>query len=177
MTHKLPISEKAWKVKWRHISEGHYLSDDVVYAETRGKAKSKWMGILCDYKLCRDEEITFKNAPVVRCPDEDKLWCEGESLSQYQIRHREIEKEKQKQGYEILADPKITHCYIRKNGSYYRPNCCGYTEFQLFAGVYTKEEAIKEVSHCSDLFAIPINTEEHNTYLQKQISEIQSRLI
>lgn len=168
---------KAWRLKTREISEGYHHSDDVVYADTRGAAKSLWLSEIEPAELMNGEEVTYLNIPVVRAKDHDRAVYDGEILKPYEIRWREIEKEKQKELYVILADPEISHCYIRKGGYYYRPNCCGYTEFKLFAGIYEKHEAAKYVSGCSELTAVPINTIEHNAYLNEHITEIQSRLI
>lgn len=76
----------------------------------------------------------------------------------------------------IAKNKKVTHCYIKK-GSYYRPNSCGYTDFQSLAGVFTKEEAISEANHCNDVWIIPINNESHNKMIVQAIKELSTRLI
>jgi len=70
----------------------------------------------------------------------------------------------------------ITHCYIRK-GSYYRPNACGYTDYQAKAGIYTKEDALKHAEHCSELTLIPIENAKHNAMLLEEVNELLSRII
>lgn len=77
----------------------------------------------------------------------------------------------------ILKNKKITHCYIRKNGSYYRPNCCGYTDFRHKAGVYEKEDAVNQSLSCSELIVIPINVSEHNEMLLQAIKDISENII
>lgn len=86
------------------------------------------------------------------------------------MKRREAKHEK------ILKDAAITHCYIRK-GSYYRPNWCGYTDFQHRAGVYTKEEAVNHANKCNEITVVPINAKEHNDLLNAEIQDIQSRLL
>jgi hypothetical protein len=168
---------KAWRLKTSEISEGYHYTDDVVYADTRGTAKTLWLREIDPAELMNGDTITYLNIPIARAKDHDRGVYKGDILKPYQIRQREREEEKQKELMVILADSEISHCYIRKGGVYYRPNCCGYTEFQLFAGIYTKQEAAKYVTNCDELTAVPINTKEHNEYLNENILKIQSRLI
>lgn len=70
----------------------------------------------------------------------------------------------------------IKYFYIKKNGLYYRPNSCGYTERRFWAGVYTEEE-IKDHKGCDELTFVEINVEEHNQILRKEIETIKSNLI
>lgn len=56
----------------------------------------------------------------------------------------------------FLDDKSITHCYITKNGWYYRPNSSGYTDIKEEAGIYTKEEGVKHALSCDKLLLIPI---------------------
>ena len=71
---------------------------------------------------------------------------------------------------------KVTHCYIKK-GPYYRPNACGYTDYVVRAGVYTKEEAIEHAKHCRELRLIPINVAEHNKFIKEEIQDLLSRIL
>ena len=68
-------------------------------------------------------------------------------------------------------------CYIKKYGSYYRDNYCGYTDFECFAGVYPMEEAKKHAKGTIEFELIPINTIEHNENLEQMIKSMQKRLI
>jgi len=77
----------------------------------------------------------------------------------------------------IEKSKKITHCYILKNGSYYRPNSCGYTEVTSRAGIYTKEDAVKRARASQELFLIPIDNAEHNKMILEEIQELSSRVI
>lgn len=77
---------------------------------------------------------------------------------------------------QIAKNKKITHCYIRK-GPYYRPNHCGYTDFRVEAGVYTKEEALHSAENCKELTIVPINIEKHNAEIIKKVNDLLSRYI
>ena len=78
---------------------------------------------------------------------------------------------------QILKSKKITHCYIRKNGSYYMPNACGYTEFKHMAGVYTKEDAVDSADKCKELYLVPIDNVAHNKMIMDKVQEIATRYI
>lgn len=77
----------------------------------------------------------------------------------------------------IERSKKVTHCYILKHGSYYRPNACGYTGYRVRAGIYTKEDALRQARSCRDLYIVPINQAEHNQLLADEIKEISTRFI
>lgn len=77
---------------------------------------------------------------------------------------------------QIAKSKKITHCYIRK-GPYYRPGSCGYTDYTVKAGVYTKEEAISHAERCRELTLVPINNAEHNELIMEEVKDLLSRFI
>lgn len=72
---------------------------------------------------------------------------------------------------------KPSYCYIMKDGYFYRPECCGYTEFRRRAGIYETEDAISQARSCRDLKVVPVDLEEHNKMLSDEIQEMQSRII
>lgn len=77
---------------------------------------------------------------------------------------------------QIAKSKKITHCYIRK-GSYYRPGSCGYTDYKVKAGVYTKEEAINHAERCRELTLVPIDNAKHNELIMDEVKDLLSRYI
>lgn len=81
-----------------------------------------------------------------------------------------------KQIDKILRNKKIIYVYIRKHGSYYKPNCQGYTDDNIKAGIYPKEYATQLALQCGDLILIPIDVFKHNldvhTELLKQTTEL-----
>lgn len=77
---------------------------------------------------------------------------------------------------EILMNPSVKYCYIRK-GSYYRPNSCGYTDYKHKAGVYTKEDAVDHAKGCRDLSLEIVDVPEHNQMIQSEIQELQKRIL
>ncbi len=71
----------------------------------------------------------------------------------------------------------ITHCYILKDGMYYKPGHCGYTDFVTRAGVYPKDEAILSAEKCKELYLIPVINEEHNAGIIKEVQDLLTRYI
>lgn len=76
----------------------------------------------------------------------------------------------------LAKNKKVTHVYIIK-GVYYRPNCCGYTDYRTRAGVYEKEDAIQQATSCRDLTLIPINFEEHNNEIIDAVKDLLTRYL
>lgn len=175
---------KAYKLNRNYLdttNESVFMNyiPEYFYAENEKDARVEALKIVSDHDLkdyC-DNEITYISCKVKRVKEHDKILVNGQYKTKKQI---DIENEKQLRLdflQSILNDDTITHCYIMKRGTYYRPNSCGYTEFKLFAGIYDKKEAISDGVSCSDLTIIPIDITEHNEYLNKHLTEITSRLI
>ncbi|MCI5208526.1 MAG: hypothetical protein D3910_06980 [Candidatus Electrothrix sp. ATG2] len=76
----------------------------------------------------------------------------------------------------IMRDQTVTHVYIKKGGSYYRSNSCGYTGQRLHAGIFPKSE-IKRHLGCNELEFIPVDNQVHNDFLRKEIAALQNRMI
>ena len=76
----------------------------------------------------------------------------------------------------IEDDNSLMWFYVRK-GMYYKPNSCGYTDFQNKAGIYQKDEALSHARGCDDITIVPVNIEEHNKSISNEIKSLQSRLI
>lgn len=176
---KKPI-KKAWAINWDEIDEGYYYSGniDVVYAETRSKARGKFFSDtdICDYKLYGGDDIEFINIPFKRCKGADKYNIDGEVLTEWQYEEKQTEIKRQNILDNILNDSNISHCYIKK-GSYYQDNWAGYTDFKSRAGVYIKKEAISHARNVREIDIIPINKEDHNTIISLEIDKLKKRLI
>ncbi len=174
------LKQKAYKVDFGKIDEGYLASDIVCHAETIGKAKVKLLReIGSDYWKLKytDEEITFKNIPVVRASECDLFEFEGKDLSMARINEIAKERDRKADLDAMLDNPKIEFCYIKKRGMYYRPNSCGYTDFTIKAGVYDKKDAVSEAKFCDEIYLIPIDIEEHNDRIQDAINDLHTRLI
>lgn len=171
---------KGYKIDLNKISEGYLYSPVFCVAESINKAKSELvkkakyesMTIIPGHK-----DITYTNIPVVRYPEADLKYFEGMFISNNEI--DEILKKRKREAYfqSIIDDPNITHCYIRKHGSYYLPKACGYTQRLAFAGVYEKSDAVSHGRGCDDLQIIAINADEHNEMIIEEIETLRSRLI
>lgn len=169
--------QKAWEINFSKIEEGYLYSDTITYAENRNKAKSNLMAYADDMVLKETgESPNYLNIPVKRCNHLDKILFEGNFLTKLKISEVLSYRERISKLQELLNDSSITHCYIKK-GSYYRPNSCGYTDMKHRAGVYTKQDAFNSAISCRDIDLIPININEHNAMIQKEIDELSSRLI
>ncbi len=77
----------------------------------------------------------------------------------------------------LSKNKSITHCYIRKDGYYYKPSSRGYTDRIEGAGVYEKQEAISHAEHCKDISLVPIDVNQHNESIKKEVYDLLSRII
>ena len=181
---KLPIAEKAYNV-W-HVGmlsdnphEGYSMSDlNVYYAETPSKAKTQCT-LVWDYHI-DGEEPKFTDIKVRRCKSADKVIFEGETITRSGI-DRLIERRNRDSAVDkLLLDNPNSKAYILKGGLYYRPNSSGYTEFKQFAGVYDLEYAVSSVKSTSlsdYMRPIVIDVEEHNSMINKTITDLKTRLV
>lgn len=178
-TKDLQVIEKGWQINLLWIDEGYLYSECVCSATTKGKAKSKLLkqNEVRNMILRTGEELTFLNIPLIACPEVDLVMYEGEPVRRNKV--SEIEQRKAHQGslQAIIDDVAVTHCYIRKRGTYYQDNYCGYTEYRIAAGVYPKADAVNHCRRCEDLTAVPIDIEDHNAHLNKHIESVKQRLI
>lgn len=171
----MKIVQKAWQVDLSKIEEGYYYSKDIKYAETRSKAKSQYCWD--DYSLIYGEgACTYLTLPVIRCKEADKYEFEGEQKTKQQIGEIKNERKRQAKLDSMLNDPNITYCYIDKGG-YYCPGWSGYTSFKSKAGVYTIEEGIQHAKSVREVHIVPINIQEHNEIIEKEINDLKSRLL
>ncbi|OBQ56076.1 hypothetical protein JJL45_05315 [Tamlana sp. s12] len=176
---KLEIVEKAYELNLDNISNGHLYPEEVVFAESRGKAKTLLSRQICieDYKLDWEEEMTFLNMPVRRAKQYDKVLFRGEEMRREQVEYKIRVEEENAKIEKYLEDPKITHCYIKKRGSYYGWNKCGYVSYSTHAGVYPKEEAVPYCKNSLELTCVPIDNAEHNENILNQIKRLKKGLI
>ncbi len=176
------MKTKAYQLNNSNFNEPWFAPEITVYADTRGEAKQlilaqiRWYDHVDKY----DEPIGFLNIKVVRAKHLDLKLVNGEYKTQFKIdedkRYDDFNAELDK----LLIDYKGGFAYVKKGGSYYRPNSCGYTEFRTRAGIYTIQEAVREVRGCSlmdCMQAVPIDKIEHNKLLQDEIDSLSSRLL
>jgi len=171
------LSQKAYEVNLNKIDEGYLYDEIICYAENINKAKVKFLKENIDlYLSSTSEEVTYITIPVIRCKQADKFHFEDKELTLSQIENILQERKRINELYDLLNDQSFQFCYIRKGG-YYRPNYCGYTEYQHLAGVYQKEDAVRHAISCDALTIIPIDIKEHNKMIQYNIEDLKSRII
>lgn len=175
----LPIVEKAWKINLDQLDGGYESSEIVCHAENINKAKAalldkvKYDGWKLRYT---GAELEYINMPVIRAAEYDLVIFEGEKVTLNKVAEIKAKRERLAHLDGILNNESIKYCYIRK-GSYYGPNCCGYTQYKFQAGVYTKEDAVSQAKSVSELYLEPINIEEHNEMIKVKIADLSSRII
>jgi len=175
----LEVIEKGYKINFNGIDEG-YLAGEEKYcsALSKGKAKSiLWERVKYDgWRLFNGEEVTFLNLPVIRDKEGDKYEFEGSLKTLHQVTCIQAERLRNERLDDILKDENIKFAYIKKGG-YYRPNHCGYTDNRVRAGVYTKQDAVKEARHCKQVDIVVIDINEHNSLILKEIESLNSRIL
>jgi len=180
-------AKKAYRVNTRNLYSGHesiamgYLNS--FYADNEKEARKAALRELSDHGIendSNDEPLTYISVKVYRCPDTDQFLIDGRLRTRWQIEEDKKRVDRDNEFKQMLANNPGAYAYIKKGGYYYKPNHCGYTEFQVYAGVYTLEEAVRTccgMSLSDYMRPILINVEEHNASVNKQIEELKTRLI
>lgn len=177
------ISKKAWCLNLNAIEEGYLHGGFIVLAKNRNQARSKMIeeikyeSIELNKFYNSSTEITYLNVPIRRCKECDLVKFEGEELERWRVKNRIDHRLRMKELDSILEDDSVIHVYIKKRGSFYGSNFCGYTGCIEKAGVYKKEEAIKHARSCDELLIVPISTEDHNKMLAQKIDALKSKIL
>lgn len=175
-------TEKAWEVPQHIFKEPWFAPEIIVYANTRSEAKTKALNELGydEYLDKWGEPIGFLNIKILRHKMSDKYLVNGELKTKEQIDRDKSYRDRDEMLDKLLSDYPNSMAYIKKGYQYYMPNNCGYTELKEVAGIYTLEDAIQSVKHCSiddNMQAIVINKEEHNNMITDKINDLKTRLI
>ena len=176
----MKLVEKGYKLNLDLIEQGFCYDDRYTSATSRNKAKSNiWNQIKYDgHKTYLGDQVTYLNIPIKRYEDGDLFLLEdGRKMTIEDIKYENVKIERNKKLDDILNDTNVKYCYIKKRGLYYRPDNCGYTEYKISAGIYSKEDAVGSGRGCHDLIIVPIDIQEHNKVLQEHIESVKSRLI
>lgn len=179
--HKIyPMKEKAYKIDLNLIDEGFLLEDIVVYAHCRSKAKVAMLKKLKTESISElksGEAISFLNVPIVRSYMNDKLLFEGKIYTVSVLSDLIHCRERKKMLESILSNESITHCYILRHNSYYRPNYAGYTDKKLYAGLYPKSEAVSHARSVDDVVLEISTAKDHNDLILAEISKLENLFI
>lgn len=176
------MKQKAWIINTSNFNEPWFAPTDVFYGDTRNEARTEALNhIRHDNFTDKDDEpIGLLNIRMQRLKGADKILVDGVYKTVADIEYEKQKKEFNEKLDNLIIDNPNGYAYVRKGGSYYRPNSCGYTEFITRAGVYPIKEAVAEVRGCSlsdRMDVILIDIEAHNATLTKEIESLQSRLI
>ena len=167
------------------IQDGQgFYTDVIFYDDTQGGAKAKAVVYASENGALDEngEELTFLSVRVVRSPDSDKYVTNeaGTVWTKNQIDRHNARIVSDQNFDKIAADNPGAFAHIKKNGMYYRPGSCGYTERRLDAGIYPVLEAIQEAKGCDlrDFFYIEIiDPEKHNLEIERKVAELNLRRI
>lgn len=176
----MKLIRKGYKINFDKIHEGYLSAGVYTNAESRNRAKQQ---LLRDVKydgwklMYTNEELTYLNIPIKRDKAVDILLVNGVEIKRYEYDRQQIINKRNEELDSILNNPTVRYCYIVKGNAYYRPNCKGYTDRKIRAGVYDKSDAISQGKSCEDLRIIPIDVEEHNAMILDSINDLKSRII
>jgi len=177
---KYKLIKKGYKINFNKIEEGYLASEVVISAKTRNEARSLLSAKIYyeSWKLkYSDKDVSYLNIPIKRAEEHDIVLFQGKEIARYKVEQLLREKERSLELDKILDNKDVVFCYIVKGGYYYKPNSCGYTSFQSRAGVYEKSDAVKDAKMCDELWVRPIDIEEHNRIINKEIEILQQGLI
>ena len=177
----LPIIEKAYIV-WHEGMLGfgpeifNEVSDiPVTYATTPSKAKSvstEW----AEWEL-NGEWPKWTDLKVKRAKNADIVLFEDKEVKRYQVESILYNRKRKAKLESFLDDPVLTHCYIMKRGTYYRPNSSGYTSRKHQAGIYTIKEGVEDAISCNELWLERISKADHNAMLEKHLEETKQLML
>ncbi len=179
----MKLIEKAWIINNSNFEQPWFVPEDIYYAETSGKAKTKILNSYdIDDLLDKNGNIlTFLTLKLIRAKNGDKyLLSDGSIRTLSTIKYFKEKKERDDKLDSIYIKNPNSKAYIRKGGYYYRNNFCGYTEYQIEAGIYSIIEAIdsvKKTSLESNLSLELINDHEHNLMIKSKIAELENKII
>ena len=177
----LKIIKLGYKVDLNKIHDSYFITEIATIAENKTEARSillnKINELNQDLIYYTGESITLKNIPLIRAEEYDKVLFEDSEIVRWKIPILIASRERNNKHDEILNNYDIEFCYIIKDGLYYRPKYAGYCDNIKDAGVYSKEAAVDSAKKCEDLIIIPIDINEHNKIIQKEIDKLKSKII
>lgn len=177
---------KAYLIKWlpsNHEAVVMGWMSQIVCAENEKSARNEALQKLAEHDIEYDhygEPFTYISIRLKRSPEYDKFMIDGRIKSREDIDYDKKKEDRDNEFRQMLADNPNSYAYIRKGGYYYKPNHCGYTEFQTYAGVYSLDAAVKEclgMSLGDYMRPVLINVDDHNDMVNKHIEGLKTRLI
>ena len=146
---KETIVKKAWSISAKDLIEPWHHDDIVVFADTRGEARSKgldelrYQGATKDVSYLEDNEIYYTDIGATRYKESDKIQFEDKVVSRSQVKNYLWQKERDENARQLT----ITHpndlavVYAGCYGQYWGANHSGYSSAITFAGKYSTKEA------------------------------------
>ena len=172
------IIRKGYCLNLSKISQGYELSETICDADTSNQAKAillkkiQYDGLT----LVDGEDISYANIPVMSHKEADLIEVDGIQLRRHELESKIKEDARRKYLNEILEDSNIKYCFIKKRGTYYRPNSCGYTSFMLEAGIYSKQEAVSEALSCDEITIEAVNDTDYRKSIIDKIDKLSEKL-
>lgn len=176
--------KKAWVLSYNFIArlsrEDMSCANLIMFGDNPSTVKKKFLKELTEQNIVfdsyhinidADTTIRYKDILIERKPEFDLYLYNDSYKSKFYI-------DRMKKIDSFMNDTSIEYFYIMKNGYYYRPGSCGYTESITRAGVYNKKKAIFEARGCEDISIIPIfDIEKHNKEIDNEISSLANNKI
>ena len=161
------IGQKAYEYDWVYC-----VADDMEQAKSILFKKMEFL----------DSSLTYRNYyandfPVKECEKHDMVEFDGNEMSRESATMLQKYLDKKVENDKILNDSSVKFVFIKKDGWCYRENYCGYTEYPIEAGVYTKEDAHKHCGNILELNIVPINIEYYNALIQETINKLQTKIL
>lgn len=195
---KEQIIKTAYKISAKDLEEPWHYDDVIIYAETRGEAKSK--GLQEMYNLgasktrdyldkYKDTDLTYTDISARRVKDQDVILFEGKEMKRNRVKEHVWCKERDAKALKLWQDnpDSLAVVYAGCYRQYWGANHSGYASDIVWAGRYTTEEAYKIVSGSSydrqetvsliDVEKWNENINEQVETLQKQIDRLKTKII
>lgn len=123
------------------------------------------------------EDPKYTDLKVRRAKGYDIVIFEGAQTTRWRVESKLKHRERSNKLKSFLNDPILTHCYIMKRGTYYRPNCSGYTSRKDRAGIYTIKEGVEDAIRCNGLWLERTSIKDHNAMIEKSIAATRELIL
>lgn len=183
---ELPLVQKAYVINENHMEAefGYHACNDVVYAETTGKAKSKLLNSHAfeEWKTSEGDELTYLNIPIRRAKGSDKYLFRGKEQTKSSIEYILDKEDRDNALDKLLEENPNAKAYVYSGirGGYWGENHCGYYSDKHKAGIYSLEEAVGIVQRSClsrNEQVEMIDPDQHNKEVMSRIEKLKTHLV